>query len=448
MTFCLTPKQEEAQAFCAGNATHVLLYGGSRSAKTFLHVRNIVMRALKAKKSRHAILRFRFSHVKASVVMDTFPKVMSLAYPGVPYHISKQDWYASLPGDSEIWFGGLDDKERTEKILGQEHSTLFLNECSQIPQSSRDIAATRLAQLVEYQIQGRAPTVLKPRMYYDCNPPNKAHWVYRMFIQKVDPESRQALQHPEDYAAFQMNPQDNAANLASGYIDTLNALSPRLRKRFLAGEFADATPGQLFSDEDIEKWRVIGDTLPDFVRVVVALDPSGSGDVDAADHDAIGIMVVALGTDGIAYLLEDLTCKVGPAAWGKIAVDAYDRHGADVIVGEANYGGAMVEHTIKTAYPGKRAPAFKMVHATRGKAVRAEPVSALYETGKVRHVGYFRELEDELSAFSTVGYLGDRSPNRADAAIWGVTELFPGVVAGKREPKKRRSVGAGLSWQG
>ncbi len=400
-------------------------------------MRNVVFRALKAPKSRHAVLRFRFNHVKASIVLDTFPKVMGLAFPGVSYHIDKSDWYANLPGDSQIWFGGLDDKERTEKILGQEHATLYLNECSQIPQASRDMAATRLAQLVQTHMENRAPGMLKPRMYYDCNPPSKAHWSYRMFVQKMDPESKRPLAKPDDYASFQMNPLDNAENLAPGYVSTLQSLSPRLRKRFLDGEFADATPNQLFSDEVIETWRVLGGNLPDFVRVVVAVDPSGSGDIDNADNDAIGIIVAALGTDGNAYIIEDLTVKAGPATWGKIAVDGYERNNADCVVGEVNYGGAMVEATIQTVRreQGQRKVPYRAVSATRGKVVRAEPISALYDQGKVRHVGYFRELEDELSGFSTVGYVGGGSPNRADALVWALTTLFPGLV--KQDAKKR-----------
>ena len=177
----------------------------------------------------------------------------------------------------------------------------------------------------------------------------------------------------------------------------------------------------------IDKWRHTG-PLPDFVRVVVAVDPSGSGDADNADNDAIGIVVAAVGTDGNAYVLEDCTVKAGPATWGRVAVSAFERYQADVIVGEANYGGAMVEATIQTARDGRRLP-YKPVTATRGKVVRAEPISALYEQGKVRHVGDFHELEDELTGFSTVGYMGERSPNRADALIWALTELFPGVVA-------------------
>jgi predicted phage terminase large subunit-like protein len=446
-TFELTPKQLEAQRVLAGNATHNMLFGGSRSGKTFLLVRNVVMRALKAPESRHLIARFRFNHIKAAIIQDTFPKVMKLAFPGVSYNLNKTDWYVTFDNGSEIWFGGLDDKERTEKILGQEYATIYLNECSQIPQGSRDTAVTRLAQKVEQVIDGRAPAVLKPRMYYDCNPPSKAHWSYKLFVQKQDLDTKQPLANPDDYAYFQINPQDNVDNLSEGYLETLKGLSQRMQKRFLKGEFADATPNQLFREEDIDKWRVIDGSLPDMVRLVVGVDPSGSDDVDNADNDAIGIIVGGLGTDGNAYLLEDCTVKVGPATWGKIATDAYDRHAADVIVGEQNFGGAMVKQVIQTARPRTN---YKAVNASRGKAVRAEPFSALYEQGKVRHAGFFPELEEELSAFSTVGYTGEQSPNRADAWIWVLAELFPGIVSPKREPKKetpRPSYGS-AGWMG
>ena len=430
----LTDRQAEAQVLLAGPATHCILFGGSRSGKTFLLTRNICFRALKAPKSRHAILRFRFNAVKASVIMDTFPKVMSLAFPGVTYTMNKTDWFAQFENGSQIWFGGLDDKERAEKILGMEFATIYLNEASQIPKASRDIAVTRLAQQVDQEIRGTEVKQLKPRMLYDCNPPSKAHWTYRLFVEKRDPDTKQPLSSPEDYAFFQINPLDNAENVSKGYLETLQGLSARLQKRFLRGEFADATPNALFRDEDIDKWRVLDSPVPDMVRLVVAVDPSGSGDADNAHNDAIGICVVGLGTDGNAYLLEDLTVKAGPATWGKVVTDAYDRHNADVVVAEMNYGGAMVKYTIQTCRP--RTP-FKAVTATRGKVVRAEPISSLYESGKVRHVGYFNDLEDELLAFSTAGYMGANSPNRADALVWALTEIFAGIV-NERKPSWKR----------
>ena len=430
----LTERQLAAQEVLAGSATHCMLFGGSRSGKTFLLVRNLCFRALKAPKSRHAALRFRFNAIKSSIVLDTFPKVMELAFPGVTYTLSKTDWFAEFENGSQIWFGGLDDKERTEKILGMEFATIYLNECSQIPWGSQGIAVTRLAQQATQVIEGRGAVPLTPRMYYDCNPPSKAHWTYKLFVERRDPETREALARPEDYAHFLINPQDNTENLSAGYLDTLKSLSSRLQKRFLKGEFADATPNQLFREEDIDKWRVSDGVLPDFVRVVVGVDPSGSGDVDNADNDAIGIVVGALGTDGNAYLLEDLTVKAGPATWGRVATGAFDRHSADVVVGEVNYGGAMVEQTIRVARP--RTP-FKKVTASRGKVQRAEPYSALYEQGKVRHVGEFHALEDELAAFSTAGYMGENSPNRADAWIWVLAELFPGLTKADKPQEKK-----------
>lgn len=439
----LTAKQQQAQIVLSGDATHLMLFGGSRSGKTFLHVRNIVMRAIKAPGSRHGIFRFRALHVYETIVLDTFPKVMKVAFPGVSYTLHKGDGYATLhtgakdenghPLESEIWFSGLDDKERVEKVLGKEFATLYFNECSQIPMGSVDMAITRLAQLVYQKIDGKEPQPLKMRAFYDCNPPSKAHWTYKRFIQKNDPETGQPLPNPQDYDSFQINPQDNADNLSGTYLSTLQGMSARLQKRFLKGEFSDATPNQLFAEETIDKWRHREDqAVPDLVRVIVGIDPSGSGDVDNADNDEIGIVVGGLGVDGNAYLLQDCTVKAGPATWGDIATSAYDRHAADCIVGETNYGGAMVQHVVQTARA--RTP-FKMVTATRGKAVRAEPFSSLYEKGKVRHVGQYRELEAEMTAFSTVGYLGEGSPNRADAWIWVLTELFPGIV---REKKKEQ----------
>lgn len=437
--FKLTDKQNQATAVLTSGATHIMLFGGSRSGKTFLTIRAILARALKAPGSRHAVLRFRFNAVKASIIHDTYPKVMDLCFHGVPYTLNKTDWFAELPNGSQIWFGGLDDKERTEKILGQEYATIFLNECSQIPWAARNIAVTRLAQKCVQKINGLPDSPLALRMYYDENPPDKGHWTYRLFIQKIDPETKQPVR-ATDYASFQINPKDNTDNLPASYIETLQGLSPRLQRRFLEGNFKENGPNALFHEEFIDRWRVIDTPLPDMQRVIVAVDPSGSGDTDNADNDAIGVVVAGLGVDGNAYLLEDLTVKAGPATWGKVATNAYDRHQADCIVAETNYGGAMVKQVIQTAR--QRTP-YKEVKASRGKVVRAEPYSALVEEGKIRFVGYFTELEEELSGFTTNGYTGQDSPNRADAFVWAMAELFPGMIRDntKAAPLKYRNAG-------
>jgi hypothetical protein len=430
-----TERQLQAQELLAGLAKHILLYGGSRSGKTFILVRAIVMRALKAPGSRHAILRFRFNHLKASIIADTFPKVMKVCFPDVGYRIDKTDWYAEFKNGAQIWFAGLDDKERTEKILGQEYVTIYFNECSQITLDSRDTALTRLAQAVMQMVEGVEPGPLRPRVYYDCNPPSKGHWIYKIFFLKQDPTSRQSLGDPENYVHMLMNPVDNQDNLATDYLDTLKAMPERKRKRFLEGLFAEANPNALWTEETLEKWRSSGEP-PEWQRIVVAVDPSGAKDDSNESNDPIGIVVCALGRDGIGYVLEDATIKASPRTWGGIATDAYDRYEADLVVGEINFGGAMVEHVIQTARP--RTP-FKCVTASRGKHVRAEPIASLFETGKIRMWGEFRDLENELLSFSTLGYLGEGSPNRADAMVWGMSELFPGLVRKERKASRQRT---------
>lgn len=428
--FSLTAKQEQAQELLNGPATHVMLAGGSRSGKTLLIVRKIIQRALKAPGSRHAILRFRFGHCKQSIVHGTYPTVRRLCFPQVPYspsEINHSDWFATLPGGSEIWFGGLDDKERVEKILGNEYASIALNECSQIPWASRNMAVTRLAQKVDDRATGKP---LRLKMYYDENPPDKGHWSYKLFKAKQDPDSKNPLPDPDNYAFMQLNPRDNLENLPPEYIKTLEALPERLRKRFLDGLFREMAPNALFVDEHVERWRVVDGAVPDMLRIVVAVDPSGADDEDNQENDEIGIVVCGLGIDGVGYVIEDLTCKAGPATWGRIATQAFERHQADCIVAEVNYGGAMVKSVIHTARP--RTP-FRAVTASRGKIVRAEPVSALFEKGEARMIGMFPEMEDEMYAFTTYGYMGPSSPNRADAMIWGMSELFPGLLKQREE---------------
>lgn len=213
---------------------------------------------------------------------------------------------------------------------------------------------------------------------------------------------------------------DNAQNLAPAFLQAIRDKyeGTRLGRQELNAEVLDDVPGALFTREMIDKALVRA--APDLVRVVVAVDPSGTkGESDKGD--SIGIVVAGKGTDGNAYVLADRTCKLSPDGWGKRVVAAYHEFNADRIVAERNFGGAMVEHVIRTVEP--RA-AYREVTASRGKIARAEPVAALYEQGKVKHVGGFSELEDQMCALTPDGFLGDGSPDRADALVWAITELM------------------------
>lgn len=409
-----------------------MLYGGSRSGKSFLIVRAMVIRAL-ACKSRHAALRYRFNHIKGSLIYDTLPKVMELCFPEVAQHchLDKSDWFYRFPNGSEIWFGGLDEKERTEKILGQEYATLFLNECSQIPWGSRNMAITRLAQMTDR---------LRLKAYYDCNPPAETHWTYRAFMDHVDPDTRVQIKAHDAYAVLKLNPTDNQENLPVEYLTEMENLPDRMRRRFWLGMFGSAQDNALWTYSLIDRCRQLDSSLSDFARVVVAVDPSGCAGEEDKRSDEVGIIVLGLGTNGKAYVLEDLSGRFGPSEWGAAVVAAYERHEADAVVAEINFGGAMVASVIRAAETkfsetGRRIPV-KEVHATRGKAIRAEPIAALYEHGKVIHVGYFEVLEEQMVSMTTAGYAGDRSPDRLDALVWGMTELFPAMT--RRERKEAR----------
>ena len=224
-----TPKQRRAIALMTDPAIRtVLLSGGSRSGKTFIICYAIAVRALKAAGSRHLITRFHFRDVKNAVGRDTMPKVLKLI--GTPYTLDRTDWFFTLPNGSEIWLGGLDDDERVEKILGMEYATIYYNESSQISYHAYTTAQTRLAQ----------KTDLINRAYVDCNPPTKSHWLHKLFLEHIDPETRVPVPNPDRYAVLNMNPIDNRENLPDGYIeDTLAALPERKRRRFLEGEWLD-----------------------------------------------------------------------------------------------------------------------------------------------------------------------------------------------------------------
>jgi phage terminase large subunit-like protein len=411
-TYKPTARQREAQELLNGQQRHTLLVGGARSGKTTLLVHEIVDRALRGDASRHAILRFRANAARPSIALDTLPKVLRLFGAKAPFKHHRTDGYFTVGNDSEIWIAGLDDQARVEKILGKEYATIFLNECSQIPYASALVALTRLAQVVEG---------LPQAAYYDLNPTSKGHWTNILFGEKRDPISRLPLDEPEDYVRMFLNPRDNAENLSENYLKSLERLPERQRKRFYEGVYIDELDGALFSYETIARGRVAEIAPARRRRIVVAVDPSGAASRDDEGADEIGIVVAARGDDDHAYVLADRSLRDAPAAWGRAAVQAYHEFSADRVVAEENFGGEMVRFVIRAA--DANLPVH-MVSASRGKVLRAEPVSALYEQGLVHHVGRFAVLEDQLCALTTAGYRGEGSPDHADALVFAITELM------------------------
>jgi phage terminase large subunit-like protein len=222
--------------------------------------------------------------------------------------------------------------------------------------------------------------------------------------------------------------EDNRANVSEEWYRDIHAqyAGTRLGRQELEGELLEDVEGALWTLAVFDQTRV-HERPKDLTRVVVAVDPSGS----ALGAEA-GIIVVGLGTDAHGYVLEDVSERCSPDRWGRLAVQLYDAEKADCIVAETNYGGEMVRAVIdsaasKLAEDGLRSNGVvnvAIVTATRGKQVRAEPVSALYAQGRMHHVGTFAALEDQMATWIP----GATSPDRMDALVWAATELMVGQL--------------------
>jgi hypothetical protein len=231
-----------------------------------------------------------------------------------------------------------------------------------------------------------------------------------------------ANKDPLRWATFHFSSMDNPYISREALDEITSDMTDLAYRMEILAEDIDQAPGALWTRENIEKNRVI--SSPDLAKIVVAVDPTTSAD---GGGDAAGILCAG-SLNNQAYVLEDRTLNGSPLQWAQEALRAYYQLNANLIVAEKNQGGEMVAMTIKQAeitlddgrnVTGKNVPV-KLVHASRGKFVRAEPVSAKYEQNKVHHVGSFPQLEDELCLWLP----GDKSPNRLDALVWAITELI------------------------
>ena len=391
--------------------TRVLCYAGARAGKTFEFVRSIVVRALHAPKSRHAIIRKHFSIAKKYIWLDTLPGVIELCFPELKGHveINKSDYFYRFGNGSEIWIGGLDDKDRADKILGGEYNTMFFNECSEKSWHAVSTALTRLAKKSE-RLNGQD---LINKAYFDTNPPTKSHWSYKLFFGGIDPETRIQITDGHKYQAVHISPDDNVENLSDDFLETLKNLTGAKRKRFYEGAYQDEIQGALWTEAMINDSR---GKAPELIKIAVAIDPATT---NTAESDETGIIVAGKCAKGEYYVLDDLTGFYSPNGWAGKAISAYKKFRGDRIIGEANNGGDMIEAIIRNNDP--ELP-YSKVWASRGKITRAEPVAALYESNKVHHTKEFTDLEYEMTNYT--GEAGEQSPNRMDALVWAITYLM------------------------
>lgn len=212
---------------------------------------------------------------------------------------------------------------------------------------------------------------------------------------------------------------DNASNLAAPFLQKIRDRyeNTRLGRQELHAEILGDLPGALWTQASLDAYRIA--SAPDMKRIVVAVDPAISNTETSDEH---GIIVAGLDGDNRGVILEDASMNGSPNEWARRAVALYREWDADAIVIEINQGGDMVAHTLRTVDPNVK---IREVRASRGKHIRAEPVSAFYEQGKVVHLGRLTELEAQMVQMTNAGYQGTGSPDRVDALVWAITDLFP-----------------------
>ena len=248
-----TTTQKKALALLKDGAKHILLYGGSRSGKTTVLVMAIIYRALRFAGSRHLICRFRAKDARSSVLRETlFPWLdNTVGKDGYTYLVHES--VITLFNGSEIWIGGLGDKEQADKILGHEYNTIYFNEISQLSYAAVTTAYSRLAMRVEG---------CRNLFFYDCNPGSPLHWAYKIFVLKRAFNSGEALEKPELYETMLLNPEDNRENLPEDYIsDILDVLPEKQRARFRDGLWVKAE-GVIYDRFD-ESMILKADELPE-----------------------------------------------------------------------------------------------------------------------------------------------------------------------------------------
>lgn len=368
--------------------------GGRGSAKSWEFVNAAIFHTVKTPRLRVVFLREIMANLKESSLELVRTR---LEYYGLldTYFREVDGTFVGL-GGQKIMFIGLWKGGKPEGIKSLEGAGLtVLEEAQEVRQASLDVLL---------------PTILRTaisELWAIWNPNEATDPVDVFFCGPIKPK-RAVLRHIN----FDQNP---FFPEAMRELMALDFLKDKLRAMWIwLGGYRPSVQGAIWSRDTLDKAWQAGRFVEDgWGRVVVGVDPSGGG-------DDVGIVVVAEYGDG-AIVLEDATCPAtSPMAWATAVAKAVDRWNADCVVAEKNFGGDMVESTLRAGNVEARVV---MVTASRGKQVRAEPVAALYDQGRVRHMAQFVPMEAEMTSTTPAGYQGAASPNRMDALVWAITEL-------------------------
>lgn len=428
------PRQIEAiNLLKKPNAKYFLARGGRRSGKSVAWSLAVAGRAFLYPKSKHGIFRNQLNSCRSLLFQGTFVEVMELAWPEYLARkdvvVNKSEGTITFHNGSIIYFKGLDEN-RLSRQRGAEYATIWLNECNEVKdyesitvlESSLNHATPMLHDDGSPIMRNGEPLMITPKMLFDCNPQLNSDWDAQLFKFLVNPVSGVPHARPGRYQQIKMESEDNIKHQAKSYLDdlreSLQGMDGAL-STLVHGEWRDENPEALFRSTMLTtRYEVSRD---DMALVIVGVDPGGFS--ERGDKDETGIIVVGLGFDGYAYVLDDCSVKGLPEKWGPEVVKAYDKWDANLIVAEVNQGGTLVGHTISNI---RRNLIVKPIRAKDGKISRAMPVSMAYHGNRVRHTDYDRLklLEQQMYDFEAVVAKRGKSPDRVDALVYALTEVL------------------------
>ena len=381
------------------------LFGGRGSAKSHFFAEAMIANAASNKGFRAVCIREVQKSLKESAKRLLEDKIRTLGFAGQFEILNDQ---IKAPGGGVIIFQGMQD-HTAESIKSLEGFNIAWCEEAQTL-SARSLEMLR-------------PTIRTPgsEMWFSWNPRSAMDPVDAFFRSETPPEN--AVIRKINYDQNKFFPDELEAERLHDFKS-----SPDRYAHIWLGEYEPQAIGAIWTRQCIHENR--RDAMGcERERTTVNVDPAVS---DTERSDEHGITVTALGADQRGYLLEDGSMHGSPHQWAQRAIALYDKWDADAIVIEKNQGGDMCRYTLETV---RKNTNIIEVHATRGKHVRAEPISALYPLGRVSHIGTYPELESQLCLFTSSGYEGEDSPDRAESMIWGFTELFPSMTMEKSEPE-------------
>lgn len=374
---------------------YTILTGGRGSGKSY-HVAYFLLWLIH--EPGHVVLFTRYTLVSAGIsIMPEFLEKIDLLNKLDEFHITKDEIIHKVSG-SRIIFKGIKTSSgnQTANLKSIQGVTTFILD------EAEELTDYDSFEKIDLSIRQQG---IANRVVLVMNPSNKSHWVFTNYINA----------NRDDVTHVHTTYMDNLANLSESFLEQAERTrrtNPIRYKHIFGGEWLDESEGILWNRMIINQART--DTYTP-KRIVIGVDPATTATMDS---DETGIIVGCIDDNGNGYVLEDLSGRYTPSQWGALVGSAYTRWNADCIVAEKNQGGDMVETILRQHHKTARV---KLVSATKGKAVRAEPIYGLYEQGKVYHVGQFPILEHQMVTFNPES---GQSPDRVDALVWLFTDLM------------------------